>query len=608
MDEENLIDSLLMVSGEEDTNKRGKTMHTVYILIISLLLFGCSKWFVGSSNSNSRTISPEMIDGEIVAQVDSKGATISAAALEGNDPLSQYTVVEIPAGSLEGEGEVTISETISIADSVDAEKLGVLGLQEIGPAISIKSPLIILTPITVSIPYDKLALAYELVDAYDIALLIVSDDDETTLLIGDKIVVNEKTVTAKTSKFGIFQVIKYMKQEKEITSEETTTTTTSTSEETSSSTTTETATSSSSCEDITDMNECATTVGCHRGIVFEGSQYQHVCEDNDDYTNAYVGFSELPCWMGWFDGQTHEDEIFPRRSIEQVSLTEYTLTVTTDIYNGDTYELTQQKTGIFTFEQPLPTQEGILHPVVFTECQTYITPFTQTEVDWLNMTNPYNGLETPYELNTPTLRVTLTLFPEVTSQPTLPVRALAYFKKEEGIVELNVGDYIYHSAPYSESISDPYIIPSDSITPQMLAGLWSYNSPCIDGVQYRKAYYDGTVGIHETFYSDSSCTGSVDMEVTKSATTTLPMPIIEGETSTLVMFSGSSSNAMEVTVQSFTSAGDVLAQDYLQQYRDEDILDRTSSTHLWVISTIDPSFTYVGGQIHMLGEVLTPER
>ena len=178
---------------------------TISLLItVHFIITAC-----GHSSDNSSTGSASLSttapainsNGEIVTTVNSaSGAKIAASSLQAssNDPLSQLTSVEIPAGALSKEADVKIFETPSLAQNVTAASFGLTTISKAGPLSQ---------PITVSVPYSldgaKLLLAGQ-----DLAVLVLSGNT-VDLMTGDQINIGLKTVDVKVSHFGAFQVINY---------------------------------------------------------------------------------------------------------------------------------------------------------------------------------------------------------------------------------------------------------------------------------------------------------------------------------------------------------------------------------------------------------------
>ena len=187
---------------------------TITLLIaVHFIITAC-----GHSSDNSSTGSSQLSttapainsNGEIVTTVNStSGAKIAASSLQSssNDPLSQLTSVEIPAGALSNAADIKIFETPSLAQNVTAASFGLTTISKAGPSIAIQSSATLSQPITVSVPYSldgaKLLLAGQ-----NLAVLVLSGST-VDLMTGDQINIGLNTVDVKVSKFGAFQVINY---------------------------------------------------------------------------------------------------------------------------------------------------------------------------------------------------------------------------------------------------------------------------------------------------------------------------------------------------------------------------------------------------------------
>jgi hypothetical protein len=181
------------------------------ILILTLLMTSCGTSDNGggiSSSSPATTAPTPNAQGELLATVNSAtGATISASQLTtNNDPLSQFTSVEIPAGALSKSIDVKVFETSSLAPQI-APEFGVTEVKKAGPALVIQGDSSALTSeITVSVPYSSSA-SLNLADE-QIAVLALSDTT-MTLYHGGQIIVGNKIVSVKVKRFGAFQVVRY---------------------------------------------------------------------------------------------------------------------------------------------------------------------------------------------------------------------------------------------------------------------------------------------------------------------------------------------------------------------------------------------------------------
>ena len=184
---------------------------TINLLIaVQFIITAC-----GHSSDNSSTGSSQLSttapainsNGEIVTAVDSaSGAKIAASSLQSssNDPLSQLTSVEIPAGALSKGTDIKIFETPSLAQNVTAASFGLTTISKAGPSIMIQGDSTLTQPIKVNVPYSK---ALQLAGS-DVAVLVLSGST-MEIFSGDQIQISDTTVSVSVSKFGAFQVIHY---------------------------------------------------------------------------------------------------------------------------------------------------------------------------------------------------------------------------------------------------------------------------------------------------------------------------------------------------------------------------------------------------------------
>ena len=194
----------------------GGNLKISTILSVSFLLLSCLGSSGGgiepsSASSSSTVIAPTPnAQGELIATVSAAdGATISASALNlsTNDPLSQYTAIEIPAGSLSGAAEVKVFEAGSLAVQITPSDFGgVTAVTKAGPTIMIQATGATLTSdVTVSVPYDAAVLAL----AQPELAVVVLNGTTLEIFTGEQLTIGSRTVSIKIRHFGAFQVVTY---------------------------------------------------------------------------------------------------------------------------------------------------------------------------------------------------------------------------------------------------------------------------------------------------------------------------------------------------------------------------------------------------------------
>ena len=316
--------------------------------------------------------------GEIIIDIDSEdGAVISASQLQkdSNDPLSQFTKVEIPRGALNGKTEIKIFETQSVVEKVEAKSFGLTEIKKAGPSIVIKgNSTAIATEITVSIPYDKnLISLFMLVASNEIALLVVSDSD-ATILSGNKITVSDTTVKAKSNKFGVFQVIKYTGNV------ETETTAVAQVSEDELKSVEETKTSESVISVETPVTTTTATTNTTTTATTAEATTTTTLADPD--LSAMVG-----TWAGVTTGYTLRSYLI---------LSETELSHIIDAYDSDR-RLTSRSVVIYEISVNADVIENEIHSINKTYKHTYITPYTAAAVETMEQAHNIS-----FEINTAT--------------------------------------------------------------------------------------------------------------------------------------------------------------------------------------------------------------